>query len=196
MYQGEFVEKVLAGALSEPDIIAYIKSQPKEDLPGLLTFIHDRQGAIIAEGMFKDRGDYFNLQWRDDFNKLCAVAELVKESIGGNISHKLPEELDTEIARYYFDKAIEKGWMTKEYKWLLGKEFCACFAVDMNKILWGITPGDKYEKSAKRMKYNPFTKLFGLKVGDLGSSYNDVRKAGQCKEYEERRKEVFGNTTE
>ena len=158
MYQGEFVEKVLAGALSEPDIQAYIKNQTKKDLPGLLTFIHDKQGAIIAEGMFKDKNDYFNLQWRDDFNKLYAVAELVKARIDGDNKPKaLPKVLDTPIFKALLLKAEKAGLVINNH-WDSPTKL-AKFVVLVNK-----TPGAMNApvyRDGGLLKVKPFEDYFG-----------------------------------
>ena len=123
MYQGEFIEKVLAGALSEPDIKAFIKSQPKEDLLGLLNYINDRQGAILADSLFKKDNDYFNMDWRVQYNKLQAVKDVI--NCFRDQPLKLPTELDTELVRLLFNRAIEKGYIDIDnncYKWCDGKK--------------------------------------------------------------------------
>ena len=166
MYQGEFVEKVLAGALSEPDIKNYIKGQPKKDLPGLLTYIHDRQGAIVAEGMFKDKNDYFNLQWRDDFNKLYELSKMVEEAIGRNKKRAtLPDVLDTAEFKCQYEMAKVGGLISQEGAWIGGPIKLMVFALMINR-----TPG-----AMKPHRYHPYWKpfadYFGICTRDDLASY-------------------------
>ena len=156
MYQGEFIKEVLAGKLSEQDIKNYINEQPKKDLPGLLVYIHDKQGAIIAEGMFKDKGEYFNFQWRDDFNKLYAVAELVKAEIKDEYKSKtFPDVLDTDGFKCQFEMAKDAGLISKDGEWIGGPVKLAVYAMMINKTNGAMKP-HRYVPYWK-----PFEDLFG-----------------------------------
>lgn len=79
MTQGDFIEKVLTRALSEPDIRAYVKRLSQNDLRGLLEYVEDKQGGFIAEGLLRDRnGNLYNTNWEADFERLSIVANLVR----------------------------------------------------------------------------------------------------------------------
>ena len=166
MLQGEFIERVLAGTLSEPDIRNYIKGQPKKDLPGLLTYIHDRQGAIVAEGMFKDKGDFFNLQWREQFNKLYDVRTIVEKALEKNKERAtLPDALDTEVFKCQFELAKVGGLISQEGEWIGGPIKLMVFALMINRMDGGMKP-HKY-----RFSWKPFADYFGICTSDDLASY-------------------------
>lgn len=82
MTQGEFIERVLAGTLTEPDIRHYIERLSQSDLRGLLKYIEDKQGGFIAEGLLRDQnGNLFNTNWAADFERLGIVAKLVRSRL-------------------------------------------------------------------------------------------------------------------
>lgn len=149
MIQGEFVEKVLAEALSEPDIKHYVNSQSKEDLNGLLKFIYKKQGAIIAEGLFKDRNGFFNLRWREQFEKLHAVNELIKERLGGS-EKSIPDVLDTDDFKCQLELAKVGGLISQDGEWIAGPVKLSVFAMMINKM-----PG-----AMKPHRYTPYWKPF------------------------------------
>lgn len=88
----------------------------------------------------------------------------------------LPPELDTPEARKYFDRAIEQGLMSEDYKWLYGPEMLACFVDEMNKKL-------KLSKATnsdgtKRISWKPFEILFQVKCGKLRYNLKDIKNTG------------------
>ena len=177
MYQGEFIEKVLAGTLSEPDVRAFINSQPKEDLPGLLTFIHDKQGAIVAEGMFKDDCDFFNLQWKGQFEKLLTVAELVRDRMNtNNIQRTLPDFL-TERGIKAFDDAIEYGLIDKDsFAWRKSNVALGRWLVDVCSV-GGVTTKMAYGRKNDWVSFERFFSKKGLE-----NSYNKGE-VNNCRDY-------------
>lgn len=83
----------------------------------------------------------------------------------------LPPELDTPEARKYFDRAIEQGLMSEDYKWLKGLQMLACFARDFSmKLSLG---------KGNRISWKPFESLFEIEPGKLRLNYNDIQKTGQ-----------------
>ena len=181
MLQGEFIERVLAGTLTDPDIRNYIKGQPKKDLPELLTFIHDKQGAIVAEGMFKDRNDYFNLQWREQFNKLYDVCTIVEEALGKNKKRAtLPDVLDTEDFKCQFEMAKVGGLISQEGKWIGGQRKLAVFAKLMD-VMPGVMKPHQHHPY-----YKPFEDYFGihnLSQAFCNSNFSGKEEADEYQKY-------------
>lgn len=82
----------------------------------------------------------------------------------------LPDELNTEGARIYFDKAISLRLMDENYKWLKGLQMLACFAREMSlKLSLG---------KGGRISWKPFEILFSIEKGKLRRNYNDIQKTG------------------
>lgn len=88
----------------------------------------------------------------------------------------LPTELDTPEAQKYFDRAIQKGLMSEDYKWLSGLEMLACFASEMSKKL-NLGKGENSD-GTKRISWKPFETLFKLKSGTLKSNLKDIKRTG------------------
>lgn len=83
---------------------------------------------------------------------------------------ELPQELNTDEAKKYIQKAINLGLMDDNYKWLRGLQMCACFARDMS-IKLNLGKGE-------RISWKPFETLFGLPKGKLRLNLNDIQKTG------------------
>lgn len=90
---------------------------------------------------------------------------------------KIDERLRTEEAKAYFQKAIDKGLMSEDYKWLERKQLCAWFCCRMSdKLHLGKgTKTDNKGKAIERVNWKIFD-FFGIKRlrGDL----NDIHKVG------------------
>lgn len=157
MLQGEFIERVFAGALSEQDIKDYINSQKKKDLSVFLKYIYDKQGGLLAEGMLRDeRGRPLNPQWREQFQKLQEAAKLLEAKIGKkNKQGELPEILDTQLFNKYMLQA-EKAKLVNNNQWSSPTK-CAKFVVLMNKIPEAIK-GHRYNNDSFILK--PFEDYF------------------------------------
>lgn len=85
--------------------------------------------------------------------------------------------LDTEQARIYFNRAVEAGLMSEQYKWLASQFLLACFCREMSYKL-DLGKGVNSE-GQKRVCWQPFEALFGIKKGALRTSLNDIQKTGQ-----------------
>ena len=90
---------------------------------------------------------------------------------------ELPTELDTEQARKYFERAVNAGLMSKQYKWLASQALLACYCREMS-IKLDLGKGYKAE-GQKRLSWKPFEQLFDKKRGALRASLNDIQKTGQ-----------------
>lgn len=90
---------------------------------------------------------------------------------------KIDERLQTEEAKVYFQRAIDKGLISEDYKWLKGKQLCAWFCCRMSdKLHLGKgTKTDNKGKAIERVNWKIFD-FFGIKRlrGDL----NDIHKVG------------------
>lgn len=171
-----------ADEMSEADMVREVKARTKWEREVLLTFLYKKQGALIAEGILN-----VNPNWSVLFDRLGAQVKILETQLKKGCSDVMPSELDTDLARGYLNKAIEAGWLTPTYKPIIdNKMFYAAFVVDLNRILWNRYPGQE----GARLKYKPFEDLFGLDY-KLTDVYKDVQRAGQCAEYERRKKEVF-----
>ena len=191
----EFISSVRSGTWEEHEIEDYIKHHPScAQLSALHKKIIKNMCDIMAEDMTQTGGAGSRNPL--ELCRLEKAMHILEGYIKKGRTRTLPKELDTKEARVYLERAIEYGWMTEDYEWKLTHMACACFAVEMNHVLWGIGPNDKTEGSGKRLKYAPFTKLFGFKSDQLSKWYDNVTKEGRCKEYEERRTEVFHDKQE
>ena len=94
----------------------------------------------------------------------------VFEDVPEGTETKLPEELNTDEAKKYFQRAIDLGFMDDNYKWLGGLQTCAYFASKMSDKL-------KLGKG-ERINWKPFEALFGVPKGKLRLNLNDVIKTG------------------
>ena len=103
------------------------------------------------------------------------LGQYVQSILFGNEPHRelkdlLPEELKSDEAKAYFEKAIEKGLMDENYKWLKGLQLLSCFAREMSLKL-KLGKGD-------RISWKPFETLFHLNPNKLRFNYNDIQKTG------------------
>lgn len=104
---------------------------------------------------------------------------------------KKDERLQTEEAKMYFQKAIDKGLMSEDYKWLQGKQLCAWFCCRMSdKLHLGKgTKTDNKGKAIERVNWKIFD-FFG--INNLRGSLNDIHKTGTKPRGYEIIDEVFG----
>lgn len=90
---------------------------------------------------------------------------------------KMPDKLNTDRARGYFEKAIRLGLMNEQYEWLSSKALLACFCREMSVNL---DLGKGYSSEGqKRLSWKPFEALFNVKAKNLTTSLNDIKKTGQ-----------------
>ena len=105
--------------------------------------------------------------------ELLEIDRQVQECICGKKTwmRLLPAELNNDDFKKILSKAIEKGLIDDNYKWLKGMQLLACFCHDVSQKL---TLG-----KGGRIAWKPFEELFGIKKGTLRSNYNDIQKTGQ-----------------
>ena len=182
------------GVKDEGDRVVSRYLLKKQDLKALDQDV-ERGEAPHLYGAHKLNGEWVLL-----LPGLELARRLIEEKQNGGKSKwgVLPQELQSDTALFYINKAIEEGWITKRYglyHWNLFDESAACFVVDMNQILWGKDP-DMEKTKQNRISYKPFTTLFGFERDDLLNAYNDVKKQGLTynKEYGLIRERVFNGT--
>ena len=90
---------------------------------------------------------------------------------------QLPEELRTDEAKRYIDKAIEVGLMDDGYQWKQGLQMLACFCYEMSLNL-KLGKGENSD-GTPRISWRPFEDLFCVPHGKLRQNYNDIQKAGR-----------------
>ena len=191
----DFIANVKAGTWVEHELEDFIEHHnTRTQLDALHRKIIKSMCDIMAEEMTQTGGAGSRNPL--ELGRLENAMHILEGYIKKGRTRTLPKELDTEEARVYLERAIEHGWMTEDYEWKLTHMACACFAVEMNRVLWGVGHNDKIDDPGKRLKYAPFTKLFGLKSDQLSKWHDNVTKAGGCKEFEERRTEVFHDKQE
>lgn len=94
-----------------------------------------------------------------------------------NGKHQIDERLQTEEAKVYFQRAIDKGLMSEDYKWLKEKQLCAWFCCRMSdKLHLGKgTKTDNKGKARERVNWKIFD-FFGIK--NLKGNFNDIQRIG------------------
>ena len=106
------------------------------------------------------------MKWLDEYSNNIPLKQKQEQTA----ETKLPEELNTDEAKKYFQRAIDLGFMDDNYKWLGGLQTCAYFASKMSDKL-------KLGKG-ERINWKPFEALFGVPKGKLRLNLNDVIKTG------------------
>lgn len=89
----------------------------------------------------------------------------------------VPDVLNNDEAKRYFEKAINIGLMDADFKWLRGMQLLACFAREMSLRLQ-LGKGANSD-NRPRISWKPFETLFKLPNGKLRSNNNDIQKTGQ-----------------
>lgn len=103
-----------------------------------------------------------------------------------NGKHQIDERLQTEEAKAYFQRAIDKGLISEDYKWLKEKQLCAWFCCEMSDKLnlgKGIT-----SDGVKRINWKIFD-FFG--INNLRGSLNDIHRIGKEPQGHEVIDEIF-----
>lgn len=185
MIQREFINEIVNGTLSDyNDIIAIAKEQAdiQELLAGLWAKVGqlgiECQKVVLCE---TDKGAFVRTEGSTQETKRERVMKAMDyiesyfgislfDDVPEGTETKLPEELNTDEAKKYFQRAIDLGLMDDNYKWLEGLQMCACFAREMS-IKLGLGKGE-------RLSWQPFETLFGLPKGKLRLNYNDIQKTG------------------
>ena len=106
------------------------------------------------------------MKWLDEYSNNIPLKQKQEQTA----ETKLPEELNTDEAKKYFQCVIDLGFMDDNYKWLGGLQTCAYFASKMSDKL-------KLGKG-ERINWKPFEALFGVPKGKLRLNLNDVIKTG------------------
>ena len=89
----------------------------------------------------------------------------------------VPDVLNNDEAKRYFEKAINIGLMDADFKWLRGMQLLACFAREM-RLRLQLGKGANSD-NRPRISWKPFETLFKLPNGKLRSNNNDIQKTGQ-----------------
>lgn len=133
---------------------------------------------------FRDDGIWTFEQWREYRSALSQIEvgfedRLKQFAAAYDFDKKveIPEELNTDKAKRYFERAINIGLMDANYRWLKGLQLMACYAREMSLSLQ-LGKGANSDGSP-RISWKPFETLFNLPVGKLRLNYNDIQKTGQ-----------------
>ena len=187
----EFITGVINGQFNENDVYHYCENQPYlialfksllKAASGLIQSkgVNGRYGWNLTERRYDfDNSEDLRLYCDVEFvrlqNAMGIVCDLIEKRPTDErpplTAQQLPDKLNTDEARRYFDKAIELGLMSDDYKWLKGLQMLACFARDFSLKL-NLGKGD-------RISWKPFEALFGIPQGKLRGNYNDIQKTGQ-----------------
>ena len=185
MIQRKFINEIVNGTLSDyNDIIAIAKEQAdiQELLAGLWAKVGqlgiECQKVVLCE---TDKGAFVRTEGNTQETKRERVMKAMDyiesyfgislfDDVPEGTETKLPEELNTDEAKKYFQCVIDLGFMDNNYKWLGGLQTCAYFASKMSDKL-------KLGKG-ERINWKPFEALFCVPKGKLRSNLNDVFKTG------------------
>ena len=150
MIQREFINEIVNGTLSDyNDIIAIAKEQAdiQELLAGLWAKVGqlgiECQKVVLCE---TDKGAFVRTEGNTQETKRERVMKAMYyiesyfgislfDDVPEGTETKLPEELNTDEAKKYFQRAIDLGFMDDNYKWLGGLQTCAYFASKMSDKL-------------------------------------------------------------
>ena len=184
MIQREFINEIANGTLYDyGDIIAIAKEHPniQELLSSLFAKVVqlDTENVVLCE---TDKGTLVNtdisIEQETKRERVMKAMDYIEsyfkiflfDDVPEGTETKLPEELNTDEAKKYFQCVIDLGFMDNNYKWLGGLQTCAYFASKMSDKL----------KSGKgeRINWKPFEALFCVPKGKLRSNLNDVFKTG------------------
>ena len=187
MIQEEFINSIVNGNISSYNGIIAIAEEQKS-IKDLLSSLFakvvqlDTENVVLCE---TDKGTLVNTDItieqetkRERVMKAMGYIESyfgislfdVFEDVPEGTETKLPEELNTDEAKKYFQCVIDLGFMDNNYKWLGGLQTCAYFASRMSDKL-------KLGKG-ERINWKPFEALFGVPKGKLRLNLNDVIKTG------------------
>lgn len=108
-------------------------------------------------------------------NEMKGIVSLLEKE-ENNDQLVFPKELNTDIAKSYFKKAIDAGLMDNAYNWEKGLQLLSCFAQKMSDTL-NMGKGINSD-GTKRIAWKPFEELFNIKKGKLRSNFNDIQKSG------------------
>lgn len=183
MTDSEFINGIANDTLGYGDIIAFAKEYPsiQELLSSLFAKVVqlDTENVVLCE---TDKGTLVNtnisIEQETKRERVMKAMDYIEsyfkiflfDDVPEGTETKLPEELNTDEAKKYFQRAIDLGLMDDNYKWLEGLQMCACFAREMS-IKLGLGKGE-------RLSWQPFETLFGLPKGKLRLNYNDIQKTG------------------
>ena len=105
MLERDFINGIIATGAerwTDGDIKEYIYNHPIERLESLSISIHERQGALLSESLFGEgKNDYFNLDWRNQFDRLGFAVNLIKERME---EHKENGQKDAMLNNSELDK--------------------------------------------------------------------------------------------
>ena len=183
MTDSEFINGIANDTLGYGDIIAFAKEYPsiQELLSSLFAKVVqlDTENVVLCE---TDKGTLVNtnisIEQETKRERVMKAMDYIEsyfkiflfDDVPEGTETKLPEELNTDEAKKYFQCVIDLGFMDDNYKWLEGLQMCACFAREMS-IKLGLGKGE-------RLSWQPFETLFGLPKGKLRLNYNDIQKTG------------------
>lgn len=187
----EFIKGIIIGYFNECDVYNYCENQPY--LMALFKSLMKAASNLIqSKGI--DGGCIWNMTERrfdfDNSKDLCLYtdAEFVRlqnamgivcdliDNQSGN-AQQIPEQLNTEKAKQYFEKAIELELMDNCFRWKKGLQMLSCFAREMSLKL-DLNKASNSD-GTKRISWKPFEELFGIEHGKLRLNYNDIQKTGQ-----------------
>lgn len=155
-------------------LIDTLKTANVADLPKRFNTLFDEvENRPIREGT--------NIKYNNTlcFKKCVAVCGEISQGLGFFTiaqPQQLPKELETKEAKPYFAKAIELGLMNNNYTWLKGLQMLSLFASKMSDKL-NLNKATN-TNGTKRIAWQPFELLFGIKKGKLRSNLNDIQKTG------------------
>lgn len=130
----------------------------------------------------RGRGISQHLQWREREQLIEERETLYKGFLdivkaAPEPQQVMPDELNNDEAKRYFENARNLGLIDADYRWLKGLQLMACFARDMS-IKLQLGKGVNSEGNP-RISWKPFETLFKQPFGKLRSNYNDIQKTGQ-----------------
>ena len=184
MIQEEFINSIVNGNISSYNGIIAIAEEQKS-IKDLLSSLFakvvqlDTENVVLCE---TDKGTLVNtditIEQETKRERVMKAMYYIESYFGISLfddvpegtETKLPEELNTDEAKKYFQRAIDLGFMDDNYKWLGGLQTCAYFASKMSDKL-------KLGKG-ERINWKPFEALFGVPKGKLRLNLNDVIKTG------------------
>ena len=184
MIQEEFINSIVNGNISSYNGIIAIAEEQKS-IKDLLSSLFakvvqlDTENVVLCE---TDKGTLVNtdisIEQETKRERVMKAMDYIESYFGISLfddvpegtETKLPEELNTDEAKKYFQCVIDLGFMDNNYKWLGGLQTCAYFASKMSDKL-------KLGKG-ERINWKPFEALFCVPKGKLRSNLNDVFKTG------------------
>lgn len=129
--------------------------------------VQRKRGIKIIDSLNVDELSFYP----EDGSFIYAQTLLDNLNLPNGKHQKIDERLQTEEAKVYFQRAIDKGLMSEDYKWIGEKQLCSWFCSKMSTKLnlgKGMTADGK-----ERINWKIFD-FFGIK--DLRGGLNDVQK--------------------